>query len=93
MFAFGLPRFTQSNRYNNTNYRDFDKLDDVDACLHSYLTRRYIDGRRFGVHCTYSRRANDHANPIGERHIIIVLQTPRNGAIANTLLALIQLLQ
>lgn len=42
---------------------------------------------------TYSRRTDDHADPVGERHVVVVLQAPRYGAIAHALLALIQLLQ
>lgn len=40
-----------------------------------------------------SRRANDHASPVSERHVIIILKSPGNGAIAYSLLACFQLFQ
>lgn len=35
--------------------------------------------------------ANDHASPVSQRHVAVVLKAPANGAIANTFLALLQL--
>lgn len=42
---------------------------------------------------THPGRPNDHACPVREGHVIVVLEAPRNGAVADTLLALLQLLQ
>lgn len=42
---------------------------------------------------THPRRSNDHTGPVGEGHVVIVLQTPADGAITHAPLALIQLLQ
>lgn len=42
---------------------------------------------------THPWRSNDHAGPVGEGHVIIVLQTPADGAVTHAPLALIQLLQ
>lgn len=41
---------------------------------------------------THPWRSNDHAGPVGEGHVIIILQTPADGAVTHAPLALIQLL-
>lgn len=35
------------------------------------------------------RRADDHAGPVGQRHVRVIFQAPRNRAIAKSLLTLL----
>lgn len=42
---------------------------------------------------THPGRTDDHSCPVRERHVVVVLQTPGDSAIADTLLTLFQFLQ
>lgn len=49
-----------------------------------------------GIHSIFvrrSRRANDHPHPMGESHIVVVLQAPADGTVADTFLTSLEFLK
>lgn len=45
------------------------------------------------LYVTYPRRANNHAVPPRQSHVIVVFQPPADGAVTTALLAILQLLE
>lgn len=44
-------------------------------------------------HNTYPRGSNNHPCPVGEGHVVVILEAPTDGAVTYALLALLELFQ